>query len=112
METGVVRFQLKPGTARDFREKWDQWVLKVRQASGYVQSILMIDPQSNECLSLGVWESKEEADAFGRGDLYASFLSQVSDMMARQPQRQEYECAVDLSDAELAVLEAKPGDIY
>ena len=47
---------------------WREEVLPTaEEQSGYRGAFLMVDPETNKMVGVGLWDSKEAADAFGAG---------------------------------------------
>lgn len=60
---------------------------------GLTGSFFVIDESSGEALSVGVWESIEQAQAFTRSDPYATLVKLFDDLKTESPSRTLYEIA-------------------
>ena len=64
--------KLKPDIPLDeVRKIWDESIMPaVKNQKGFIGSFLLVSEQRDEGISIGIWESKEDAEAIQKSGLY------------------------------------------
>jgi heme-degrading monooxygenase HmoA len=68
MYAGLDDYPVAPGNLDEAIRVWREEVLPTAEEQpGYRGALLMVDPEKNKMVGVGLWDSKEAADAFGAG---------------------------------------------
>lgn len=86
-----VTLHLKPNTAPEFTRTVETDVLPVmRKQNGFKDEITFIERQGTEAVAISLWESKENAEAYGR-DTYPQVLKTLDKVVVGTPEVDLYE---------------------
>jgi heme-degrading monooxygenase HmoA len=86
-----VTLHLKADKAAEFTRMLENDVLPMlRKQSGFKDEIAFLAPAGNEALAISLWESKENAEAYGR-DGYAAVLRTLDRVVEGTPEVESYE---------------------
>jgi len=86
-----VRMQLKPHMSAQFTQTLEKEVLPVlRKQEGFKDEVAFIVPNGNEAIAISFWQTKEDAEAYGRS-AYPEVLKALSKVVEGTPQPQGYE---------------------
>ena len=71
MYARTITAAIVPGKADEAVQIYnDQVVPLMQQQPGYVRSTMMLDRDTNEAMTISIWESKDSAAATGEGTAY------------------------------------------
>ncbi len=102
-----VRLRVREGRIPDFTRFYGETAIPaLREIEGCLYaSLLMPARLGEECLSMTLWRSRQDADAYEKGGLYRSLLSQAAPFLSEST-----EWKVRLADADPdRTLELRPG---
>jgi heme-degrading monooxygenase HmoA len=86
-----VRMQLKPNMTAQFTQTLEREVLPVlRKQEGFKDEVAFIVPNGNEAIAISFWQTKENAEAYGRS-AYPDVLKALNKVVDGTPQPQTYE---------------------
>ena len=86
-----VRMQLKPNMSAQFTQTLERDVLPVlRKQEGFKDEVAFIIPNGNEAVAISFWQTKENAEAYGRS-AYPEVLKALNKVCEGTPQLQTYE---------------------
>ena len=86
-----VRMQLKPNMTAQFTQTLEKDVLPVlRKQEGFKDEVAFIVPNGNEAIAISFWQTKENAEAYGRS-VYPEVLKALNKVVEGTPQPQTYE---------------------
>ena len=86
-----VRMQLKPHMSAQFTQTLEKEVLPVlRKQEGFKDEVAFIVPNGNEAIAISFWQTKEDAEAYGRS-AYPEVLKALNKVVEGSPQLQTYE---------------------
>jgi hypothetical protein len=86
-----VTLHLKANTAAEFTRMLETDILPVlRKQSGFKDEITFLAPEGNEALAISLWESKENAETYGR-DTYPAVLRTLERVVEGTPEVDSYE---------------------
>lgn len=86
-----VSMQLKANGATEFRKKIEDEVIPVlRQQKGFLDEITFLYPNGKEVHAFSLWETAEDAEAYGRG-AYAALAKSMAPLIEGVLRVQTYE---------------------
>jgi hypothetical protein len=86
-----VTLQLKPNSATEFTRTLETDVLPVlRKQHGFKDEITFVAPNGTEALAISLWESKENAEAYGR-NTYPAVLTSLAKVVQGTPEVDSYQ---------------------
>jgi len=86
-----VTLHLKANQATEFTRMLENDVLPMlRKQAGFKDEITFLAPDSTEALAISLWESKENAEAYGR-DTYPAVLRTLERVVEGTPEIDSYE---------------------
>jgi hypothetical protein len=86
-----VTLHLKPNTAPEFTRTVETDVLPVmRKQNGFKDEITFIERQGTEAVAISLWESRENAEAYGR-DTYPQVLKSLAKVVDGTPKVETFE---------------------
>lgn len=86
-----VTLHLKPNTALEFTRTVETDVLPVmRKQQGFKDEITFIERDGKEAVAISLWETKENAEAYGR-DAYPQVLKSLAKVVEGTPEVDAYE---------------------
>src|SRR5690349_9641668 len=86
-----VTLHLKANTAAEFTRTLENDVLPMlRKQSGFKDEITFLTPGGTEAVAISLWESKENAEAYGR-DTYPAVLQTLQRLVEGTPEVDSYE---------------------
>jgi heme-degrading monooxygenase HmoA len=86
-----VTLHLKANQATEFTRMLENDVLPMlRKQTGFKDEITFLAPDSTEALAISLWESKENAEAYGR-DTYPAVLRTLERVVEGTPEIDSYE---------------------
>lgn len=86
-----VTMHLKPNSAPEFTRTLEADVLPVlRKQNGFKDEIAFVAENGNEVLAISLWESKENAEAYGR-DAYPAVLRTLAKVVEGTPEVDAYQ---------------------
>jgi quinol monooxygenase YgiN len=92
MFAGVLKLRLQEDMHEACLEIWKKALPEVRKAKGFKYGWCMLG-ELGDVLSVGIWETKEDADAFIETDAFHRFIDEVRDMLDGPPERRVYRVA-------------------
>jgi len=66
----------------------------ISQQKGFAGSYLLVDRAANKALYVGLYDSKEDAEATMKSGITQDVLTKLAEFMAGTPQIEEYEVAI------------------
>jgi heme-degrading monooxygenase HmoA len=88
-----VSMELKPDSRKDFTHKIEAEILPLlRKQKGFQDEITFVNPGSKDAFALSLWDSKENAEAYGRAS-YAEVTKLLSKLVEGTPRVKSYEVA-------------------
>jgi hypothetical protein len=86
-----VTLQLKANSGPEFTRMLETDVLPVlRKQNGFKDEITFVAPNGNEALAISLWESKDNAEAYGR-DTYPAVLTSLAKVVEGTPEVESYQ---------------------
>ena len=86
-----VTLHLKANSASEFTRMLETDVLPVlRKQSGFKDEITFLAPNGTEALAISLWESKDNAEAYGR-DTYPAVLTSLAKVVEGTPEVDSYQ---------------------
>ena len=86
-----VTLHLKANSGPEFTRMLETDVLPVlRKQNGFKDEITFVAPNGTEALAISLWESKENADAYGR-DAYPAVLQSLAKVVEGTPEVEAYQ---------------------
>ena len=86
-----LTMQLKPKSQANFAHAIEARVLPIlREQRGFKDEITFIERQGTEAVAISLWESKENAEAYGR-DTYPQVLKTLDKVVVGTPEVDLYE---------------------
>src|SRR3990170_3246321 len=86
-----VTLHLKANSGPEFTRMLETDVLPVlRKQNGFKDEITFVAPNGTEALAISLWESKENADAYGR-DAYPAVLQSLPKVVEGTPEVEAYQ---------------------
>jgi hypothetical protein len=86
-----VSVHLKPNSVAEFTQLIErETVPTLRKQKGFKEAISLIAPGGAEALSISLWETKENAEAYGR-DGYPGVLKTLARVVEGTPQVRTYD---------------------
>ena len=96
MKTGLLHLNVKRDKINDFRKVWDQLSLELRKERGFLSVFLFINAETGKCLSLGFYDTAENAKALQSSATYKKFMASIQDFVIGTPHREVCDVAGDL----------------
>ncbi len=92
MYTRINSFQLDPANVEAALKIWEDHVAVIwRQQKGYVRGYALANSQSGKGVSVTVWESKEDSDAYSSKGAYATALAPLMSYFIGTPTAEGYD---------------------
>jgi heme-degrading monooxygenase HmoA len=86
-----VSMQVKPNSSAALTERMEKNILPLlRKQAGFKDEITFLAPAGNEAVAISLWESKENAEAYGR-DTYPAVLRTLERVVEGTPEVDSYE---------------------
>jgi hypothetical protein len=90
MFTRFVSMTLKPNAGQDFTNALERQILPILRAQrGFRDEMIFVEPGSPELLAVSLWDSKEDADKYGRA-VYPDLLNVLSPLIEGTPRIETY----------------------
>jgi|ERR1700694_59405 len=87
----IITQNIKTDHLSKFNETIENQIVPMfRKQKGFVDEITLVSPSKIECITLSLWESKEDAETFTR-DTYPTFVSTMSTLIDGTPRVKTYE---------------------
>jgi heme-degrading monooxygenase HmoA len=88
-----VSLNLKPNSAKEFTQKFEQDILPLlRKQNGFKDEITFLGEGGKDAVAISLWDRKESADAYSR-DTYPEVLKGLATMVEGTPKVNAYEVA-------------------
>jgi heme-degrading monooxygenase HmoA len=88
-----VSINLKPNTAKEFTQTFEQDILPMlRKQNGFKDEITFLGPDGRNAVAISLWDRKESADAYSR-DAYPKVLEGLAKVVDGTPNVHAYEVA-------------------
>jgi heme-degrading monooxygenase HmoA len=88
-----VSINLKPNSAKEFTQKFEQDILPLlRKQNGFKDEITFLSEGGKDAVAISLWDRKESAEAYGR-DTYPEVLKGLGTMVEGTPKVNAYEVA-------------------
>src|ERR1700730_7542244 len=87
----TVSMQMKPNSLKQFTETFENEIIPtLRKQQGFKDEMLFVVPGGPEVLAISLWESKENAEAYGR-ESYPEVLKMLSKVIESAPEVKTYQ---------------------
>lgn len=97
MKSGVLYVNVKPDQLAEFESRWKTNLLeKVRNEPGFLSAVFFASGDG-KCLSIGFWDSEQNAANFKQSKTYQDFVASVTDLLVSPPERKTYDVIGDLA---------------
>ena len=110
MFAGVLKLRLQEEMHEAFLEVWKEVLPEVRKVKGFRFGWCLLG-EIGDALSVGVWETQEDADAFLQTAVFRRFIDEVRDMLDGPPERRVYRIAAtepaEMMATLLAIMEVQ-----
>jgi heme-degrading monooxygenase HmoA len=88
-----VSINLKPNSAKEFTQKFEQDILPLlKKQNGFQDEITFLSEGGKDAVAISLWDRKESADAYSR-DTYPQVLKGLATMVEGTPKVNAYEVA-------------------
>ena len=88
-----VSINLKPNSAKEFTQKFEQEILPLlKKQNGFQDEITFLGEGGKDAIAISLWDRKESADAYSR-DTYPQVLKGLATMVEGTPKVNAYEVA-------------------
>jgi heme-degrading monooxygenase HmoA len=88
-----VSLSLKPNSAKEFTQKFEQDILPLlRKQNGFKDEITFLGEGGKDAVAISLWDRKESADAYSR-DTYPQVLKGLATVVEGTPKVNAYEVA-------------------
>lgn len=88
MFAGFQTFECKQGKKFDLVMLWNSTVLpELAKQNGCTGGMLLVDPDSNKCMAIEVWESDVAASSFDTSGSFKMLMGKLAPMVAALPER-------------------------
>lgn len=91
MEAGLISFQVRSAAIAEATKLWQQDMADVHKMKGFRSGMLLIDPVSGMGFAMGLWDTQEDAQAFGESEIFKTFLDHLAPLLITRPLRQMYQ---------------------
>jgi hypothetical protein len=86
-----VSINLKPNSAKEFTQKFEQDILPLlRKQNGFKDEITFLAEGGKDAVAISLWDRKESADAYSR-DTYPQVLKDLATMVEGTPKVNAYQ---------------------
>ena len=86
-----VFLNLKPNSAKEFTQKFEQDILPLlKKQNGFQDEITFLGEGGKDAVAISLWDRKESADAYSR-DTYPQVLKGLETMVEGTPKVNAYE---------------------
>src|ERR1035438_1742458 len=97
-----VSFRLKSNTHSDYTRTLENDVLPLlRKQKGFKEELTLSNPNSQDAISISLWDSKANADAYNT-NAYPEVLKKLARMIEGTPKVQTFEVVTSASHALVA----------
>lgn len=87
----IVSMQSKPNARKEFTELFEREVLPtLRKQQGFREAVLSIDPGGPEVVAISLWQSKENAETYGRA-MYPEVVKTLATVIEPNPRVKTHE---------------------
>jgi hypothetical protein len=88
-----VLLNLKPNSAKEFTQKFEQDILPLlKKQNGFQDEITFLGEGGKDAVAISLWDRKESAEQYGR-DTYPKVLQGLTNLVEGTPEVQAYEVA-------------------
>ena len=88
-----VSLTLKPNSAKEFTQKFEQDILPLlRKQNGFKDEITFLGEGGKDAVAISLWDRKESAEAYSR-DTYPQVLKGLATMVEGTPKVHAYDVA-------------------
>lgn len=88
-----ISMNLKPNSTVGFTQKLETQVIPLlRKQKGFRDEITFVNPTGKDAVAVSLWDSKESAEAYGRGS-YTEVNELLADVVDGTPQLRTFEIA-------------------
>lgn len=95
MHAGVTNIQIDPGKVDETLAKYrDAMVPMVGQVKGLNGLMLLVDRSTGKSISIGLWDTEDDAKAYQTGGGFSQAVTEFSDVFKNTPVREVYEVAL------------------
>ncbi len=97
MHAGVVVVQVQPGKEDEAIRLYQAELVPVlQQQSGYQGGYLLVNRGTGQAITIGLWESEDQARAFETSGMFQAALATFANLIVARPIRELYEVAVQV----------------
>jgi len=91
----VVRVQFQTGKLDEAtRIVRDEIVPEMKEQQGFEGQLLLTQEETGSAVSLNLWETAEDLDAFETGDIYRELMGRLAGVLAGPPTGERYTVSV------------------
>ena len=81
----IVSLQVKPNASSEFARVFENEIVPaLRRQRGFSDEMLFVDPGGPETVAISLWNSRQDADAYGR-EIYPQLLKSLAKLIERAP---------------------------
>lgn len=97
MHAGVVNFRVRPGRMGEAVRTYVGSVIPaLREERGFRGVLVLTDPETDEGHIIGLWETKDDAEALESSGKYREHVAKLSGVFAEPPVRKVYEVSIQM----------------
>ena|SRR3712207_75015 len=97
MYAGVVHFSVKGGSLDEAAQAWREGAVPAAEGQpGYKGALLLVGPEEDTMMGIGLWDSKSDADAWATTGPWrpgSKLRDEFDGLLSEAPTRQEFEVA-------------------
>ena len=91
MYAGVVSYTFRTDRMEEARTVWQNAVPVIEEQKGFRGAFLLTDSQTGKSLSIGLWETREDAAAFQTTGAFQNLAAGFAGLLTESPSREQYE---------------------
>lgn len=98
MYASVVPFRVKAGRTEEAVQTYLGSVIPaIREQRGFRSILVLTDPETNEGYGISLWDTEEDAKAFGSsGNYREQVIGKLGNLLVEPPARKIYEVSIQM----------------
>ncbi len=97
MKAGILHYNVKSEKIGDFKNAMDEFLNELhKEISGFRAGFLFVSTNTGKCLSIGVYDTQENAESLMSSASYKRFLSEIREYVTAEPTRDLCDVSGDL----------------
>ena len=97
MKAGVLHYNVKSERIGDLKKAMDQSLNELhKEIAGFHAGFLFVSSNTGKCLSVGIYDTLEDAEAVISSASYQKFLSEIREYVTVEPTRDVCDVSGDL----------------